>query len=136
MKLRLFIISVFLGLHSPATAQESTGTASDPARLTALDFLIQNDDLQGNTVEITDCHAFGTSVNSFLCSVSSESGNVGSIHVSVDDIPKKNLAYGFKKCAGLISNKNCIASVSGIAGKTVFDDAEIKAQSIKWLSDN
>lgn len=105
--------------------------------LSAFDYLVGYEELAGKTVQIEDCQAVSTSVDSLLCAVNTETGNAGSIIIDLANTPKKQLVYGLKKCGGIIQNKdnNCIATVIGTAGESGLNSATIDAKEVIWQAE-
>ncbi|KAA6404492.1 hypothetical protein [Candidatus Tokpelaia sp.] len=131
MKKFLLAACAIVALTTATQAEDAA-----PQKISSFDFLINYEELK-NPVEITDCQAYGVSVDFFMCSVRSKSGHIGAIRVGTDDLPKKQLVYGLQDCASITGDneKACKALVTGLPYKTSMGQAGIQASAVKWLSE-
>jgi len=111
--------------------------AQEYQSISAFDFLLDFENMIGQSVQIDDCIATAVSTFVFICTVPSEgSFPVGTINVELKNLPKRQLAYGLKKCSGFINGVDkCTVTIRGTAGEDILGQASIRAKQLEWLAE-
>ena len=116
-------VRIFIATISILTA--GVASADEIKPMTAFDFLLECENLIGQSVQIDDCDASNVSIDGFLCRVKTETGNAGAIAILPDKLPKKKMSYGLQKCGNSRPKDNCVAIINGIANQSESGMAKI-----------